>query len=822
MTRQVVWEGDSITYGSFATLPFRSIVQTDLGIEYYTNVSEEGDTIAGMLSDAAATVDAIIDPSYDRCIAVLLGGLNDLIAGTSKTTIYNNIVSWCQGRQAAGYQVVIQTILPYTYGTDREDDRHWINVQIRENWRTFADALSNIDGDSDLQDLDTYYVDHVHPNDAGHAIIAGYVEEAILSLDNLTAYATGSIFVTVGTTQLWTGALNSVYDASLNSALDSLLNSALDATSSIIQNESGLLIDHYVDGRATCTFTVYDSTGAFTFYERQQVQVKDENDNLEFAGVVQSVETVTIPGTDKKFHSISAADFTAILGWRLVDYAAEDTLAGDAVRAIMVEFLASEGITEGYIESGELLTQIAIGNKSALEGYQKLAEACNFVCYLDYNLKLYFHARSLYAAPWSITDGADVLVESFQVKRCNDNYRNSETIIGGYEETDLLTETFATDGISKSFPLGFAVSRVATVTFTPSGGSPDVLTVGVKGYDSGGGFEVYFANKSETVTFEAAPVVGSCTVEYYGLWKAKSKAEDLSAQATNAARQGFGSGIIEHITTDESLASITAAGEYANAKILQYAVDGIQVSFKTRREGLAAGTLLHIEYGGLDDDFLITHVGLEAKDGDVVFSVEAVYGPIQVEWETFLNQSFQAASAISFGVEETSGITKLYNFHHHYLTADRPNLFTTAYPAVSDGMTLNSAYDPMANSSIDAFENSFLENGSSEGILVSDDSWPCFEPTDRAEYIEFWLDSTCVFRAQHTSVPNETNNVSFYSFSFISPTAFTGDIDEVVFFGGDSATISYGSGVEIYRAAFVRTKTALESYQLNMQYVNGA
>jgi hypothetical protein len=154
----------------------------------------------------------------------------------------------------------------------------------------------------------------------------------------------------------------------------------------------------------------------------------------------------------------------------------------------------------------------------------------------------------------------------------------------------------------------------------------------------------------------------------------------------------------------------------------------------------------------------------------------------------FLCQTFNAASSVSLGVEESIGVTKLYNFYHHYLTADRPNPFTSAVP----------------------------------GILVSADTWPCFEPTDRAEYIEFWLDSACVYRAQHTSVPDEVNNTAFYSYSFISPAAYVGDIDEVVFWSGDAAAIAYGSGVEIYRAAFVRTKTALESYQINMNYINGA
>jgi hypothetical protein len=134
--------------------------------------------------------------------------------------------------------------------------------------------------------------------------------------------------------------------------------------SELFLNDSGLVIEHYIDGRATAEFAVYDASGSFTFYERQQVLIKDVVGDLFFAGVLQKAEEIKIPGQAAKIHSISAADYTAILEWRLCDYAAEDTLAGDAVRAIMNEYLAEEGITEGYIEDGELLTEIAIGNKS--------------------------------------------------------------------------------------------------------------------------------------------------------------------------------------------------------------------------------------------------------------------------------------------------------------------------------------------------------------------------------------------------------------------------------------------------------------------------
>jgi len=548
-------------------------------------------------------------------------------------------------------------------------------------------------------------------------------------------------------------------------------------------NDSGLLLDHYIDGRATAAFAIWDESGAYTFYERQQVTIKAWDNTLFFAGVLQKAETIKLPGSaTAKFHSIEAADYTCILEWRTCDYAAENKLAGDAVREILAEYLAEEGITEGLIEAGELLTEISIGNKSVAQAYQKLAEACNFICYISYDYKLYFHARTLYAT-WGISDETDILSETFEITRSNENYRNTETVIGGYEETSLQTELFLGDGTTKTFPLAYAANRFSTVTVDSVN-----KTIGQKGTDAGA-YDCYYAVSSETLTFEVAPGNGlEIEAKYYGLWRAKSKAEDLMAITDNATRQGFGSGKVEHITIDEVLTSIIAAGEYANAKLNEYARDGIQVNYKTRREDLAAGTLQHIEIQGLDHDFLVTHVSEEHKDGDTEYTVEACYGPVMDEWTLFFRDSFTAVSAIREFIAEESGVSKLYNFSHTYEAIDRPNPFTAALP----------------------------------GVPVSDDSWPCFSPLDRAEYIEFWRDGACVFRKQHTSVVDEDEDDEFNSYSYVSPSEAAGEIDEVVFWGGDSATIVYGSGVEIYRANFSKTKTILESYQLNMEYLNGA
>ena len=602
------------------------------------------------------------------------------------------------------------------------------------------------------------------------------------------------MLISVGTTKLYSEeTLAEALDGVVLSDLDSLtLAEIFPVSSPIWLNDPGVSIEHNVDGRATASLTIRDDSGTMVFYERQKVLITDLDGVPDFAGLVQSCEEIKIPGTSMKFHSIEAADFTLILDWRIIDYAATDKLPGDAVREIIDEYLAEEGITEGYIEDGVSLTEISLGNVTAAVGIQKLADAMQFVCYLDYDLKLYFHARTLYAAAWNITDGTDILSESLSMVHTNPDYRNTEIVVGGYEETDLQTDSFIGDGTTKTFPLAYPANRISTVAVAGS-----AMTVGLKGTDTGS-YDSYYAVQSETFTFEAAPANGAAIViEYYGLWKAKSKAEDLSAIATNATRQGVGSGKIEHITSDESLTSIVAAGEYANATIANYAVDGVTVKYRTRRSGLAAGTLQHIHLADMAAglDFLITNVSESHKDGDTEYSVSGCYGPVQSEWDLFFRSAFEAIqSSVSEGVD-ASGVAKLYNFSHTYLDADR-----TPAQAHSDIFT----HVPIG-----------------AGLAVSSDTWPCFAPADRVEYIEFWRDGACIFRKAHTSVVDEVLDTDINSYSYVALEEAIGEIDEVVFWGGSLATTAYGSGVEIYRASFQKTKTVLESLQINMNYING-
>lgn len=190
--------GDSLTQGAAAlsdisdTYPYK--LQVLLGgdsVYHLANCGVGGQTTATWLTTAATQFDQSYSSSYPRNIALVFTGTNDLYFGATAATTYANIVTLCQARQAAGWKVVVFTILPRTQaGTPGsfEADRQTVNTNIRTNRVTFADGLCDTGLDASIgvagasTDATYYNADQVHLNATGNGVVAGLAYSAVLAL----------------------------------------------------------------------------------------------------------------------------------------------------------------------------------------------------------------------------------------------------------------------------------------------------------------------------------------------------------------------------------------------------------------------------------------------------------------------------------------------------------------------------------------------------------------------------------------------------------------------------------------------------------------
>ncbi len=182
----LIFDGDSLTLGTDDNNSYpNQFLGLIAGTSYFSYIyGIGGQTLAQMEADAAAQIDVLYQ-SGRKNVVFCWGGENDLITQTAATTI-TRLETYCSNRQAAGFQVIVFTLLPNggdvppTY----EADRQTVNTSIRANWENYADALCDVGGNEFIGDAgdehDTTYfnVDEVHLNATGYGIVAALAKTA--------------------------------------------------------------------------------------------------------------------------------------------------------------------------------------------------------------------------------------------------------------------------------------------------------------------------------------------------------------------------------------------------------------------------------------------------------------------------------------------------------------------------------------------------------------------------------------------------------------------------------------------------------------------
>jgi lysophospholipase L1-like esterase len=184
---KVACEGDSQTegYGLGAGDTYPERLREILGDAYeVVNLGTSGDRVEELEEDAAAT-DAEIDAGLDANVLVVFAGTNNVAIGNTAAETWTALESYLAGREAAGWAVVVVTMLPRlteatlpTYEARRQE----VNASIRSNWRATCAALADLAIDarmSDAEDTAYFNADKVHLNAAGAGILANYAAAAV-------------------------------------------------------------------------------------------------------------------------------------------------------------------------------------------------------------------------------------------------------------------------------------------------------------------------------------------------------------------------------------------------------------------------------------------------------------------------------------------------------------------------------------------------------------------------------------------------------------------------------------------------------------------
>ena len=183
----LVWEGGSIINGGSATDGEELTRQTRALLDHtchsYKSTSSNR-TLANMIAEAPVRVDAHYDPMADANICVVMAGGGDLASGGDPQAVLDALRTYCAARRAAGFEVVVLTLLPRSDPVGFDAARAIYNDMLRAQWPTFADGLADVAADprigADGANLDpVYFADTVHPTSAGYSIMATAVAPAV-------------------------------------------------------------------------------------------------------------------------------------------------------------------------------------------------------------------------------------------------------------------------------------------------------------------------------------------------------------------------------------------------------------------------------------------------------------------------------------------------------------------------------------------------------------------------------------------------------------------------------------------------------------------
>ena len=182
----VVFDGNSLTTGVGGTIgndyPAQLLATLAPGRWRAHDVAVGGQTTSDMLADAATQVDRLCSSGYPRNVVVCLTGTIDRPADGNAAR-QAKLQSYCQGRRAAGFKVIVITLPSHNQEDYPGATRAEFNDWIRANYRSFADGLADAGADPRIGAPGAfadpvYFPDGLHLNDAGYAVVAEIVKQA--------------------------------------------------------------------------------------------------------------------------------------------------------------------------------------------------------------------------------------------------------------------------------------------------------------------------------------------------------------------------------------------------------------------------------------------------------------------------------------------------------------------------------------------------------------------------------------------------------------------------------------------------------------------
>ena len=589
-------------------------------------------------------------------------------------------------------------------------------------------------------------------------------------------------------------------------------------------------LEDEINNRSICNFTVIDEDNNFKFEKGMPIKIIDEdiiigdlltqsvdlnrtldlsytfdlNDSFEkfidylfgvdalsifqsvYQGYVETSTKIPITNQSNYVHDIECADMHYLADKRRISYSAQNKLAGDIVKDLVDLKLYEEGVYYNIdsIEDGQEIVETRANFVPVTQVLDSLAEKTGFWWKITEDKELKFKN---YESEQSDFNASPSIMRNPKVQYGNPLYRNQQIVKGPIGITELQTDSFQGDGETRSFTVGFSISKEPAI-YVDRGSGFVLETVGKKSINADS--QWYWEVEDATVTQERSETVLSPTdilkVEFIGQYKIVAQTKNPQEIYRQSQLDGT-SGIIEDAINVQGVEGNAAAIAEGNAKLQEFAKKSTKLNYETRQSGLKAGQFQEVyglsELNIIDGErLLVTKVNTYDNNGIIFYQVEAVKGPRYHSWSEFFKElSMRAEIFVREGIGESEILVIPIDFTKNWTETEHPNIFTEVYP--------------------------------SETLYPSEDLYPMFDAEDRVKGIVWFNNTTELGRQELTQQTGETT-ANIETLTYLGPNSANESITHFGWYGGFNGTESMGTGVIVDKQAYSFTKTQQDSLQI--------
>jgi hypothetical protein len=449
-----------------------------------------------------------------------------------------------------------------------------------------------------------------------------------------------------------------------------------------------LRITDRINARTTGAIGVIDLLGVNSWQQGTPVEIYDEDVDLIFGGFVQNADKKRINATAMN-HDLTLMDMHYLADKRVVAESYTDKSCGYMVQDIITNYLAAEGVTVGLIEDGSTLSTTVFPWIHASDAFDMLAQAANFIWYIDYDKKLYFMPRDSVVASAALNTTTNILAGSVSYAEGNPKYRNTQFIPGGMATTDLQTEQVLGDGVTRAFTFGYPLAEQPNEIKLDGAGA--ALTFGIKGVDTGKDF--YWSKGDPVLTQDSGGVVLTdahyIQMKYYGQHPIVAEVPDDSEIESQLAIEGSGTGIVEEVDAYPNITDRILAIDTAISILKELGKHSNTYKCSTLDNGFAAGQLVLITDPAISltaEQMLITEVGIKSMGGYFRYDITAISGPVIGDWTQFF-KGMAKPSAFGQDINAGASLIKLKRTEEAWNWASEMTIALYVCAICGDGTT---------------------------------------------------------------------------------------------------------------------------------------